>query len=395
MLEKVALRLDGYSAESYHIKDNNTEAKNKSSPLHHPIWVNLNDIGIELELLPEEGEIPLEYEGLVIGAIKIDKENGRLKGTLDISASGKEMLLRRAFLFEEQQREEQAKELLVSLLLNQKGGQADPAVNMLARILGYDLEEPQAAFVVEFEKKDSPEDRASEPAKLCHTAVRIVENFMKFSGGFVAVSTHKDRVLVFKNINVDESSSRDLLNLKNGGREKSELQCRVRKNLISMAESMRQAILLGTKQDVIIGVGDCYRGLLAARSSYRDACLALKMGKYFRQVKQMQICHVNDFALESLLVRLEKKERERFVERFLGSIKLERDLQDTLEAFFQCNLNIAQAAEKMFLHRNTFAYRLDKIQQLTGLNPRSFYDAMVLATALIVQQVDCDNNVTE
>ncbi len=383
MLEKVALRLDGYSAESYQIKENIAEVKSKRSSF------------FDLELPPGEGEIPLEYEGHVIGTIKLDRENGQLKGTLDISASVKETLLRAAFLVEEQQREEQAKELLVSLLLNQKGGQADPAVNMLARILGYNLEEPQVAFVVEFEKKDPSEDRAGEPAKLCNVAVRIVENFMKFTGGFVAVSTQKGRILVFKNINIDnidEKLPKDVLSLKNGGRGKSELQGRIRKNIISLAESMRQAILLGTKQDVIIGVGDCYRGLLAARSSYRDACLALKMGKYFRQVKQTQICHVNDFALESLLARVEDKERERFIERFLGSIKLERDLQDTLEAFFQCNLNIAQAAEKMFLHRNTFTYRLDKIQHLTGLNPRSFYDAVVLALALIMQQVNCGNN---
>jgi len=49
----------------------------------------------------------------------------------------------------------------------------------------------------------------------------------------------------------------------------------------------------------------------------------------------------------------------------------------TAEEFLLCSLNIAEACRKLYLHRNTLLYRLDKIQELTGLDIRVFSDAMI------------------
>lgn len=343
--------------------------------------ISLN-IGQDLD----ENEVSLEYGGQVIGTVKINKIQGQVKGTIDIPKPVMEMLLKKALLVEEHQRESQAKELLVSLLLNHKSRQSNPTLNILGRILGYDLEDPQVVFIVEFEKKDFYNEKSPEWLQLKSIAIKIIESFLKFSGGFIVVSYYNGRIVVLKNILIEEVLPEP--SFKNGGKEKGEPTSRLRKQLISLAESLRQAILLGTKQDVSIGIGECHKGVLAARNSYQDAYLALNMGKYFKEIRQSQIYHISDFVLESLLSRIDNEEKERFIERYLGSIKEEKELQETLEAFFQNNLNIAQAAEKAFLHRNTFTYRLDKIQSLTGLNPRSFYDALILALALIMKQMD-------
>ena len=52
------------------------------------------------------------------------------------------------------------------------------------------------------------------------------------------------------------------------------------------------------------------------------------------------------------------------------------ELLETAEEFLNCNLNVSEAARKLYLHRNTMIYRLDKIQRATGLNIRSFSDAV-------------------
>lgn len=44
------------------------------------------------------------------------------------------------------------------------------------------------------------------------------------------------------------------------------------------------------------------------------------------------------------------------------------DLIRTLNTFFAMNANASEAAEKLFLHRNSMAYRLDRIRQITGLD---------------------------
>ncbi|MGE5704938.1 MAG: PucR family transcriptional regulator [Clostridia bacterium] len=58
----------------------------------------------------------------------------------------------------------------------------------------------------------------------------------------------------------------------------------------------------------------------------------------------------------------------------------------TLDSFFAYHLNISEAARGLYLHRNTLLYRLDKIKEQTGLDPRLFSDAMLLRLALLFHQ---------
>ncbi len=56
----------------------------------------------------------------------------------------------------------------------------------------------------------------------------------------------------------------------------------------------------------------------------------------------------------------------------------------TIHTFLDSGLSIAECARKLYLHRNTLIYRLDKIQQLTGLNIRNFDDALTCKIALMI-----------
>lgn len=43
-------------------------------------------------------------------------------------------------------------------------------------------------------------------------------------------------------------------------------------------------------------------------------------------------------------------------------------------AFARSNMNISGTAQKMGYHRNTFTYMLDRIRNVTALDPRNFFD---------------------
>ncbi|MGC5325113.1 PucR family transcriptional regulator [Brevibacillus sp. SYSU BS000544] len=60
---------------------------------------------------------------------------------------------------------------------------------------------------------------------------------------------------------------------------------------------------------------------------------------------------------------------------------------ELLREFFQMNLNSSETARKLYLHRNTLLYRLDKITEVTGLDPRHFHDAVILRLLLIVSAI--------
>ena len=58
----------------------------------------------------------------------------------------------------------------------------------------------------------------------------------------------------------------------------------------------------------------------------------------------------------------------------------------TINKFFENNLNVSETARKLFVHRNTLVYRLEKIKKLTGLDLREFDDAITFKVALMVKK---------
>ena len=52
--------------------------------------------------------------------------------------------------------------------------------------------------------------------------------------------------------------------------------------------------------------------------------------------------------------------------------------------FFDNNLNISETARRLYVHRNTLVYRLEKIQKKTGLDVRVFEDALTFKIAMMV-----------
>ncbi|MFD2881944.1 PucR family transcriptional regulator [Paenibacillus rhizoplanae] len=59
----------------------------------------------------------------------------------------------------------------------------------------------------------------------------------------------------------------------------------------------------------------------------------------------------------------------------------------TLETFFEMDCNVSETAKKLYIHRNTLLYRLDKIKQETGADVRSFGDAAIVKLAMLLYKV--------
>ena len=57
-----------------------------------------------------------------------------------------------------------------------------------------------------------------------------------------------------------------------------------------------------------------------------------------------------------------------------------------MQCFFENNLNVSETSRKLFVHRNTLVYRLERIRKLTGLDLRQFEDAVTFKVALMVKK---------
>ena len=65
---------------------------------------------------------------------------------------------------------------------------------------------------------------------------------------------------------------------------------------------------------------------------------------------------------------------------------LDEETLFTIQKFFENSLNVSETSRKLFVHRNTLVYRLEKIKKITGLDLREFDNAIVLKVALMVKK---------
>lgn len=129
---------------------------------------------------------------------------------------------------------------------------------------------------------------------------------------------------------------------------------------------------------VRIGVGVWVDSIFDTRTSYLAARNALTFGK-----PEQSMIFFEDVELMALLKRNPQSELEKFTDRILAG--LNASLCQTLTMYFACNKNNAEAADALNIHRHTLSYRLKKIQDITGLDPSDFEDAVVLHLALTLR----------
>ena len=112
--------------------------------------------------------------------------------------------------------------------------------------------------------------------------------------------------------------------------------------------------------------------------SFQQAERALNTAK-----KTKGIVFDDDLRLEMLLKEIKKETKMEFVSRTIRSMEHERELVDTLQTFILQNQSFKAAADVLHIHINTLHYRMKRIEELTGLNPRHTHDMTILYLALL------------
>ncbi|SEW36674.1 transcriptional regulator, CdaR family [Ruminococcaceae bacterium KH2T8] len=137
---------------------------------------------------------------------------------------------------------------------------------------------------------------------------------------------------------------------------------------------------------VYIGVGSFVSLFQHISKSYRDAMLALRVGKIFE--KNCFISRYDKLGLGRLIYQLPATLCQMFIDEVFPNEAyktLDDDTVATIESFFANNLNGSETSRELYVHRNTLVYRLDKVKKNTGLDLRSFDDAVLFKMASMVR----------
>ena len=138
---------------------------------------------------------------------------------------------------------------------------------------------------------------------------------------------------------------------------------------------------------VNIGIGTVVEHVKELASSYKESQVALEVGKVFDIEKT--ILSYEKLGIGRLIYQLPTTLCEMFLKEVFkrGTIEsLDRETLMTIQAFFENNLNVSETSRKLFVHRNTLVYRLDKIKKMTGLDLRQFEHAITFKVALMVHK---------
>lgn len=136
-----------------------------------------------------------------------------------------------------------------------------------------------------------------------------------------------------------------------------------------------------------VGIGTAVSGIKELASSFKEAQIALEVGKVFDTDRT--IVSYDNLGIARLIYQLPTTLCEMFLREIFkrGSVEsLDPETLFTIQKFFENNLNVSETSRKLFLHRNTLVYRLEKIKRLTGLDLRKFDDAIVFKVALMVKK---------
>lgn len=166
------------------------------------------------------------------------------------------------------------------------------------------------------------------------------------------------------------------------------------KEFVKLAKTIEETLNSELFVKTVIGIGTVASSLKDLSVSYKEAQSALEVGKVFDTEKN--IISYENLGIGRLIYQLPTTLCEMFLSEVFKKSSIDALDQETLftiQKFFENNLNVSETSRKLFVHRNTLVYRLEKIKKITGLDLREFDHAIVFKVALMVKKYLSNNEI--
>ena len=152
-----------------------------------------------------------------------------------------------------------------------------------------------------------------------------------------------------------------------------------------LAHAILDTLGLNQNEETHIAYGTIVNELKEVSRSYKEARMALDVGKIFFGDKD--VIAYSSLGIGRLIYQLPIPLCKMFIKEIFEN-KSPDDFDEetlvTIDKFFENSLNVSETSRQLYIHRNTLVYRLDKLQKSTGLDLRVFEDAITFKIALMV-----------
>jgi carbohydrate diacid regulator len=291
--------------------------------------------------------LPIYFQDEIVGVIGITGEPEEIRNYGELVKMAAEMILQQAVLIDEMQWDERLREELTSQLLHGTETITSYYFDRVKR-LGIDLDIPRVAIILTIENP-------SKRYKWIHAQLEKEDLYVM----------HPDYMVILKKVSMKDGRWEHFKTLNQlekwaAGLEKHQrLRCKVtigsyHPSLEGISKSYREAVdtsSVGSKLDPqknIYFYEDYKMPVFIARANQLG--IGEEIGPYFQQLKQHD-------------------KKGEFVE--------------TIMAYVEENGDVNQVAGRLFIHRNTLRYRLERITELTSKDPRKVKDLLELYLSIL------------
>jgi len=284
--------------------------------------------------------LPIHFHGEVVGVIGITGEPYIIRDRGGLVKMMAELMIKQAYMASQTEWRQKTKETIIEELLKEKPNTIN--IERWLSLLNMKLTGPFVVSLIEI----------VDYALSSHLLIKNTEELVG-KGEVLAGFVHGNKLLLLLTGVTHESA---------------------KKKLTFLCKEFEKM-----KVHVRLAFSPLIQHLLQVNQGYHECEIALAISK-----PEQKIISYTDIEPKALVHQINPKLATQFSERIL---KRKSDLinhLDTLQAFFDSNLNIKETAKKLYIHRNTLIYRLNKIKTESGYDPQNFHDAFLLQMVIWV-----------
>lgn len=299
---------------------------------------------------------PILFSGHMMGTIAIAGPTKRAEryGLL-VRKQAEILLMEQAFLEVRLRRQQALRDLAEEVLLYSPDSGEGSTLLLRGRELGIHLDRPRVAVVLE---PFSPGEEVQQKV------LDMTRAFLPAPGHMI-VALQNFRVLLFLALH--------------GGRSPREEEDAVEALCGSLSERLH-----GEGVPVHMGIGILSEGLDGLADSGRTARQALAVGRTLGG----SIHPARSLGVEMLLSAVPRPARKGCVNALPAGWAEDPELERTFLAWCESPFAPGTVAKRLSIHRNTLQYRLKRIREVSGLDPRNLRDCFMLWSACILRAME-------
>ena len=310
-------------------------------------------------------DLPVHFNEEVVGLVGIRGSPDKVEKYVGLVRMSVELMLQQAFYFERIYLEEQTEEHFIRELLSDNIDLSSEIMKKRAASMGYSNDWFYSVIIIEVADfwdrlLDVHQQRKNIRIMREHEQ-RIINNIQNYS------IQNSEKILHLY-------GEKFLLLIKNKYHQKLKTSFQERREeLIKRINSKDEYILR-------MGLGSIYRGINGLKQSFVEGMKALKLGKSFYPEKNLY--NIKSLFMEHILSDLSHEKKNRLAALIDNEI-IDDQYRRCIDAYCSTDMNVSKTARRLHLHRNTVIYRLNKIEEATGLNTRNFNHLLQLKLAYL------------